>query len=85
MMAEQLFRLAAQLSGRDLRLDFANVEYLQSSVLGKLVTLQKTLSTAGSKLILCNINPVVYKAFTVTKLDSFFVIEKSPLANEPEA
>jgi anti-anti-sigma factor len=83
IMAEELFRLAATLVGHNLRLDFGNVEYLQSSVLGKLVMLQKALSATGGKLTLCNINPVVYKVFTVTKLAKFFTIEPSPRDVEP--
>lgn len=77
IMAEALFALAAKLAGRTLRLDFGNVEYLQSSVLGKLVSLSKKVTAAGARLVLCNISTDVHKAFTVTSLDRLFTIESS--------
>ncbi len=84
LMAEELFALAATLGPRELRLDFGNVEYLQSSVLGKLITLNKKVTAGGGRLVLCNINDDVYKAFTVTSLDKMFTVERK-LALEPEA
>src|SRR5438552_1674659 len=84
-IAEELFRLADTLAGRDLRLDFANVEYVQSSVLGKLVTLHKKVSAAGRRLILSNINPSVDKVFTVTRLEKIFIFDPPRSAGEPEA
>ena len=80
LMATELFALADTLGPRELRLDFGSVEYLQSSVLGKLITLSKKVSAGGGRLVLCNIHDDVYKAFTVTSLDKMFTIErlKSP-------
>lgn len=75
-MAQQLFELAAKLGARELRLDFANVEYLQSSVLGKLISLNKKAATSGGRLILANVRDDVHKAFTVTSLDKLFTIER---------
>jgi anti-sigma B factor antagonist len=82
-IATELLRIAAALGQRELRLDFGNVEYLQSSVLGRLVNLQRERAAAGARLILCNVNPVVYKVFTVTKLDKFFIIESAKSQDEP--
>src|SRR5205809_6794980 len=82
-MAQEISRLADTLNGRELRLDFGNVEYLQSSVLGKLVALNKKVTAAGGRLVLCNIRNDVYKAFSVTSLDRMFVIERTK--SEPEA
>lgn len=86
-MAQELFRLGEGLAGRVLRLDFGKVEYLQSSVLGKLVTLKKRLGEGG-RLVLCNVSPVVFKVFTITKLEKFFVMEppvEAPPTGEPPA
>ena len=83
-MAQQLFDLTGVLGKRTLRLDFANVEYLQSSVLGKLISLNKKAATNGGRLILANVRDDVYKAFTVTSLDKLFAIERMP-SSEPEA
>jgi anti-sigma B factor antagonist len=83
LMAEELFELASKLGERELRLDFGNVEYLQSSVLGKLIALSKKVTVGGGHLILCNVSDDVYRAFTVTSLDKLFVIQRKP--SEPEA
>ena len=82
-MAKDISRLADTLNRRELRIDFGNVEYLQSSVLGKLVALGKKVGAAGGRLVLCNISDDVYRAFSVTRLDQLFVIERSK--SEPEA
>lgn len=76
-IGEELTRLADELGGRAMRLDFDNVLYIQSSVLGKLVSLHKKVTGAGGSLVLCNIHNDAYKVFAVTKLDGLFVIERS--------
>lgn len=77
LMAQELFDLADKLGPREMRLDFTKVEYLQSSVLGKLVTLSRKVQAGGGKLVLCGINDDVYKAFSVTSLDRMFTIERA--------
>lgn len=72
---ELLFRLADRLQKRKLVLDFAQVEYLQSSVLGKLVTLSKKVAAAGGRLVVKNVHPKVHAVFTLTKLDQVFELE----------
>jgi anti-anti-sigma factor len=81
-IAEELYRLADKLGKRDLRLDFVRVDYVQSSVLGKLVALHKRVTGMGNRLILCNIRPAVYTIFTVTRLAKLFTIEGEPLSDE---
>ena len=85
LMAQSISKIADRLAGRELRLDFASVEYMQSSVLGKLVALNKKVTSAGSRLVLCNINDDVFKAFAVTSLDRMFVIERAESAREGRA
>ena len=73
--ATELFRLADTLAGRELRLDFAKVEYVQSSVLGKLVHLHKKVIGDGNRLVLCCLNPAVFKVFAVTRLERIFIFD----------
>jgi anti-sigma B factor antagonist len=75
-IGEQLFSLVDEEGWRKILLNFSNVEYLSSAALGKLITLNKKLQTAGGKLILCNIDPQIYEVFEITKLDRFFKIMK---------
>ncbi len=75
-IGDQLFSLVDEEGWRKILLNFSNVEYLSSAALGKLITLNKKLQTAGGKLILCNIDPQIYEVFEITKLDRFFKIMK---------
>jgi anti-sigma B factor antagonist len=76
IIGEQLFSLVDEDGRRKILLNFGNVEYLSSAALGKLITLNKKLQTAGGKLILCNIDPQIHEVFEITKLDKFFKIMK---------
>lgn len=76
VIGEQLFGLVDTEGYRKLLLNFGNVEYLSSAALGKLITLNKKLQTAGGRLILCNIDPQIFEVFEITKLDKFFNIQK---------
>lgn len=80
VIGEQLFSLVDEEGRRKVLLNFANVEYLSSAALGKLITLNKKLQQAGGKLILCNIDAQIYEVFEITKLDKFFKIMKEEQA-----
>jgi anti-sigma B factor antagonist len=81
VIGDQLFRLVDQQGTKDLVLNFANVEFMSSAALGKLMVLRKKVQEAGGKLVLCNIDPRIYEVFTITKLDKLLVI----CGNEQEA
>ena len=74
VMGDQLFRLVDERGRKDLVLNFANVEFMSSAALGKLMTLRKKVQEAGGKLVLCNIDPRIYEVFTITKLDKLLTI-----------
>jgi anti-sigma B factor antagonist len=76
VIGEQLFSLVDELGRRKLLLNFANVEYLSSAALGKFITLNKKVKTAGGTLILCTIDPTIYEVFEITKLNKLFNIQK---------
>ena len=80
LIGDQLFELVDDLGKKKLLLNFANVEYLSSAALGKLITLNKKLQSVGGRLILCNIDPQIYEVFEITKLDRFFNIQKEEQA-----
>jgi anti-sigma B factor antagonist len=73
-LGEQLQNLVSDSGGKKLLLNFRNVEYMSSAVLGMLVTLNKKIRTAGGKLVLCNIDPQIREVFSITQLDKVFVI-----------
>ena len=53
---------------------FANVRYLNSHKLAKLLRLRKRLIEVDGRLILCELSPQVKGVFQVTGLDKVFVM-----------
>jgi anti-sigma B factor antagonist len=76
VIGEQLFSLVDELGRRKVLLNFKNVEFLSSAALGKLITLNRKLQSAGGKLVLCEIDPQIYEVFEITKLNKLFTIHK---------
>jgi len=64
----------------DAVLNFAGVNYLNSSNLAKLLKLRKKLHANGRKLVLCGVDTNVWGIFMVTGLDKVFRFEDN-LAN----
>ena len=56
-------------------LDFRNVKFMSSSMLGKLVQVHKKAGEFKVKLKLCSIDPEIRQVFKITKLDKLFDIE----------
>ena len=54
-------------------LDLAGVEFVDSSGLGALIHMHKTLEPLG-RLVLCNVDPRVAQLFKVTRLERVFAI-----------
>lgn len=64
----------------DVVLNFAGVNYLNSSNIAKLLKLRKKLHAHGRKLVLCGVETNVWGLFMVTGLDKVFTFEDN-LAN----
>lgn len=62
--------------GIHLILDFGNVQYLSSAVLGLLIRISKRIYENDGRLRLCNINPKIYEIFKITRLTKTFDIYK---------
>jgi anti-anti-sigma factor len=56
-------------------LDFRNVQFMSSSMLGKLVLVQKKCKEFKAQLKMCGISPDIREVFKITKLDKLFDIE----------
>jgi anti-sigma B factor antagonist len=54
--------------------DFSQVRFLTSSVLGLLIRLSKKIYEAEGVLRLCCIQPKIYEIFKITRLDKIFEI-----------
>ena len=55
-------------------LDFTGVDLISSSLLGKLILLQRRVDGTGGKLRLCELSPTVQSVFRTSNLDRLFSI-----------
>jgi anti-sigma B factor antagonist len=60
----------------NLILDFGNVRFLSSAVLGLLIRISKRIYERDGQLRLCNINPKIFEIFKITRLNKIFDIYK---------
>ena len=58
----------------NLILDFCNVRFLSSAVLGLLIRVSKKIYERDGQLRLCNINSKLYEIFKITRLTKVFDI-----------
>ncbi|MBL7154149.1 MAG: STAS domain-containing protein [Phycisphaerae bacterium] len=49
-------------------LNFVNVKFMTSAMLGLLIRVHKKVSERGGKLALCNVDPGIRKVFEITQL-----------------
>jgi anti-sigma B factor antagonist len=61
-------------------LDFRNVQFMSSAMLGKLVQVHKKTAEFKVKLKLCSIASEIRQVFKITKLDKLFDIESDDAA-----
>ncbi len=66
--------------GINLVLDFSNVKFLTSSVLGLLIRISKKVYESGGRLRLCGINTKILEIFKITRLDRVFEIHEDRYA-----
>jgi anti-sigma B factor antagonist len=75
-IGEQLYQLVEETRPSRLRLDFGRVDFLTSTVLGKLLGLHRRLNANRGALVLDNVNPGVYEVFESTGLTFFMNVRK---------
>jgi len=74
-LQESLMSVIESASGKiSLILDFGNVRFLSSAVLGLLIRISKRIYEQEGQLRLCNINPKIYEIFKITRLTKTFDI-----------
>ena len=66
--------IASASGGIKLILDFSNVQFLSSAVLGLLIRISKKVYENDGQLKLCSINPKIFKIFKITRLTKIFDI-----------
>jgi anti-anti-sigma factor len=67
-----LFDLLEQDGKMDVALNFADVTYVNSSNIAKMLKLRKMVLGKGGRLVLCGVTTQVWGVFLVTGLDKIF-------------
>ncbi len=73
-VGDELYALVEDANKKKILLNFGNVQYCSSTVLGKLVTLKRRVDAVKGKLKLCCIHPDLLVPFKLTGLDRVFEI-----------
>ena len=73
-LQESIMSIVEQAERINLILDFGNVRFLSSAVLGLLIRISKRFYERDGQLRLCNINPKIYEIFKITRLTKTFDI-----------
>jgi anti-sigma B factor antagonist len=75
-LQESIMSVIEQASRIKLVLDFGNVRFLSSAVLGLLIRISKKVYECDGQLRLCRINPKIYEIFKITRLAEIFDTHK---------
>ena len=73
-LQESLMSVIEQGGQINLVVDFCNVRFLSSAVLGLLIRVSKKVYEQDGTLRLCNINPKIHEIFKITRLTKIFDI-----------
>ena len=80
-LEDSLLPLIEQHEGLNLVLDFSEVKFLSSAVLGLLIRVSKKIYESDGQLRLCCIDPKILEVFRITRLDKVFdICVDKPLA-----
>ena len=72
----ELFRLIGDRKELDLLLDFSNIEFMSSAMLGLLGQTHRKVNLLKGRLKMCSITPQIYEVFKLTNLNKLFAIHK---------
>jgi anti-sigma B factor antagonist len=73
---QEITTLIGKASGPDVLLDFGNVEFMSSAMLGLLGQLHRKITAGHGRLKMCGIRPEIMQVFKLTSLDKLFSIHK---------
>lgn len=71
-LGHDLFALVEHFAKRKVVLSLASVEFMTSSVLGKLITLHRKMHRQRGKLVLCDLQPGVNEVMRISRLHDYF-------------
>lgn len=71
-VGQELLTIIGKYECRELIVDFADVEYITSSMVGKLIRVHRQLHRDGGKLVICNLSPTVDEILRTSNLLTYF-------------
>lgn len=69
-VAQELFELVDKQACRKLSLDFTEVQFLSSQMVGVILSLYKKSKDIGGKLVICGLRDELMKVFKIMKLET---------------
>ena len=75
-VSEQILEAVAYPGPIQVVVDFSGVDLISSSLLGKLILLQRKVDASSGRLRLCEMSPTVRAVFRTSNLDRFFGIDR---------
>ena len=76
-LGDELYGLIEKEGLKKLLLDFANVDFLSSAALNKLIGLDRKAKANAGIIKLCNLKPELQEVFVITRLNQLFDIRDS--------
>ena len=76
-LGEEFDSLITKFAMKKIVLNFENIHYMSSAVMGKLVSLHKQLEAGGGQMRLCCISPSIYEIFKIMRFHKLFAITDS--------
>jgi anti-sigma B factor antagonist len=71
-LGRKLFELVDEQAHRKILLDFSQVKFLSSAMLGVLIRLQKRVHAIKGRLAIYGLRPELHKVFRITRLEQLF-------------
>ncbi len=68
-IASELYALVDERAIKRIVLDFSDVRFLSSQMLGVLIALHKKISDLGGSFVICGLQPELHRVFKITRLD----------------
>jgi anti-anti-sigma factor len=79
VMVDELYELVLENGPPNLYLDFGQLHYLASIVIGKLISLNEKLHHIGGRVVVCNLDPSLYEPFRVARVTELLDIRVNDL------
>ncbi len=71
-IGNELYHLVEKKDRRKLILDFTDVKFLSSAMLGVMLNVHNKIGKIKGQVILCGLRPELYKVFKISKLEKLF-------------